>query len=259
MPGLPGSNARKDLRLFKKLFKNQDFKPDQLKLYPCQVMPCSELEEMYWKKKYEPYSKQKIKGLLIAMLKIVPRYCRVMRVMREIPPEYIVAGTKRIDLRAEIERELRQKRARLKEIRYREVGFVKKDLNLNLRLRITKYKASKGKEYFLEIVNKQDILFGLLRLRLYDKSAIIRELHVYGKALKLGEKNKIAIQHQGIGKWLITEAERIVKREASKSTWSSARKKKINKLSIISGVGVRDYYKKLGYKLENTYMVKKIK
>jgi elongator complex protein 3 len=259
MPGLPGSSARKDLRLFKKLFSNKNFKPDQLKLYPCQVMPCSELEDMYWKKKYEPYSKQKIKDLLIAMLKIVPRYCRVMRVMREIPPEYIVAGTKRIDLRAEIERELRQKRARLKEIRYREVGFVKKDLNLDLRLKITKYKASKGKEYFLEVINKDDILFGLLRLRLYDKSAIIRELHVYGKALKLGEKSRIAIQHQGIGKWLITEAERIVKREASKSTWSSARKKKINKLSIISGVGVRDYYKKLGYKLENTYMVKKIK
>ncbi len=259
MPGLPGSSARKDLRLFKKLFKNQDFKPDQLKLYPCQVMPCSELEDMYWKKKYEPYSKQKIKDLLIVMLKVIPRYCRVMRVMREIPPEYIVAGTKKIDLRAEIERELRQKRAKLKEIRYREVGFAKKEgLNLDLKLKITKYKASKGKEYFLEVINKQDILFGLLRLRIYDNKAIIRELHVYGQALKLGEKSNIAAQHQGIGKWLITEAEKIVKKHCSVYPKLQSKGAKINKLSIISGVGVRDYYKKLGYKLEDTYMVKEI-
>ena len=247
MPGLPGSNAKKDLRLFKKLFKSKDFKPDQLKLYPCQVMPCSELEDWYWKRKYVPYSKEKIQDLLIAMLRNVPRYCRVMRVMREIPPEYIVAGTKRIDLRAVIERELRQKKIKLKEIRYREIGFVRGEVNLDLRLKITKYKASKGTEYFLEIVNKSDILFGLLRLRLYDNSAIIRELHVYGKALKLGEKSRIATQHKGIGKWLMTEAEKIVK------------KKKINKLRIISGVGVRDYYRKLGYKFENTYMVKEMK
>ncbi len=247
MPGLPGSNPKKDLKLFKKLFSDSDFKPDQLKIYPCQVMPCSELENMYWKREYEPYSKERIKNLLIKMLKIVPRYCRIMRIMREIPPEYIVAGTKRIDLRAEIEKELRQKKVKLKEIRYREIGFARKgDLNLDLKLKITRYSASKGKEYFLEIINRDNILFGLLRLRIYNNRAIIRELHVYGKALKLGEKHKIAVQHQGMGKWLIAEAEKIV------------RKNKINKLSIISGVGVRDYYKKLGYTLENTYMIKKI-
>ena len=248
MPGLPGSNSKKDLRLFKKLFKDSDFKPDQLKLYPCQVMPCSELEDWYWKKKYKPYSKEKIQDLLVAMLRNVPRYCRVMRVMREIPPEYIVAGTKRIDLRAVIEKELRKKRIKLKEIRYREIGFAKKEnLNLDLKLKITKYNASKGKEYFLEIINKQDVLFGLLRLRISDKGAIIRELHVYGQALKLGEKSRVAVQHQGLGKWLIKEAEKIVK------------KQKIKELRIISGVGVRDYYKKLGYKLKEGYMVKKIK
>ncbi len=247
MPGLPGSNLRKDLRLFKKLFSDQKFKPDQLKIYPCQVMPGSELEDIYYKKKYKPYTKRQIEDILVKMLKVIPRYCRVMRVMREIPPDYLVAGTIKIDLRRDAEEELRKKNIKLKEIRYREIGFAlrdKKDVDLNLSLKITKYKASKGDEYFLEIVNRQDILFGLLRLRRGNKGAVIRELHVYGKALKLGEKSDVASQHQGLGKWLMSEAEDIV------------RKQKIKKLSIISGVGVREYYFKLGYKLEKTYMVK---
>ncbi|MCK5624323.1 tRNA uridine(34) 5-carboxymethylaminomethyl modification radical SAM/GNAT enzyme Elp3 [Candidatus Pacearchaeota archaeon] len=266
MLGLPGSNIKKDLELFKKLFSDSKFKPDQLKLYPCQVMPCSELEKMYWKKKYKPYSREKIEKVLIEMLKLVPKYCRVMRVMREIPPEYLVAGTIRIDLRKEIENELREKKSQLKEIRYREIGFAlrdKRDINLDLDLKITKYKASKGDEYFLEIVNKDYLLFGLLRLRIVtpnqvglkegvssskegNKKAIIREIHVYGQALKLGEKGKKLGQHSGLGKWLISEAENIVKN------------KNIKELSIISGIGVREYYRRLKYRLKDTYMVKKL-
>ena len=247
MPGLPGSNIKKDLKLFRKLFSDARFKPDQLKLYPCQVMPGSELENWYWNKKYHPYDRVDIEKILIEMLKVIPRYCRVMRVMREIPPEYIVAGTTRIDLRTEVEKELRNKDSKIKEIRFREIGFAlrdKREVNLDLKLKITKYPASKGTEYFLEIVNKDDVLFGLLRLRVHGKTAIIRELHVYGQALKIGQKLKIASQHQGLGKWLMQEAEGIVK------------KKKIAKLNVISGVGVREYYKRLGYKLEENYMVK---
>jgi len=302
MPNLPGSSIQKDLKLFKKLFSDERFKPDQLKLYPCQVMPGSELEKMYWKKKYQPYCREKIEKVLIEMLKLVPRYCRVMRVMREIPPEYLVAGTIRIDLRKEIESELRKKNSKLKEIRYREIGFAlrrsaytkevreplrgpklqnfgardKREVNLDLKLKITKYKASKGDEYFLEIVNKDDILFGLLRLRIVtpkgvpsvggdinkEGKAIIREIHVYGQSLKLGEKGfnpqgvlqehfKASMlykgqQHKGLGKWLMNEAEKIVKRE------------KIKELAVISGIGVREYYKKLGYRLKDTYMVKNL-
>jgi len=248
MPGLPGSNIKKDLELFKKLFSDQNFKPDQLKLYPCQVMPGSELEKMYWEKKYKPYTKEQIERVLIGMLKLVPRYCRVMRVMREIPPEYLVAGTIRIDLRKEIEEELRKKKNKLKEIRYREIGFAlrdKREVNLDLDLKITEYKAAKGDEYFLEIVNKNDILFGLLRLRIANKKAVIREIHVYGQALKLGEKG-IFFQHRGLGKWLMSEAEKVVKKE------------NIKELAVISGIGVREYYKKLGYALKETYMVKKL-
>lgn len=246
MPGLPGSNLKKDLRLFKKLFSDVQFKPDQLKLYPCQVMPCSRLERLYWERKFVPYTKEQTQRILMSMLKSVPRYCRVMRVMREIPPEFIVAGVVNIDLRKDIEELLRSRKKKLREIRYREIGFALRhgEIDLNLKLKITKYNASKGKEYFLEIVNKDDVLFGLLRLRIFGKSAIVRELHVYGQSLKLGEKIENVAQHKGLGKWLLCEAEKIV------------RKNKIKKLKIISGIGVREYYKKLGYGLEGSYMVK---
>jgi elongator complex protein 3 len=248
MPGLPGSSLKKDYKLFKKLFSSSDFRPDQLKIYPCQVMPNSKLEKWYWQGKYKPYSFKETEKILIAMLKEIPRYCRVMRIMREIPPQYIIAGTKRIDLRREIERELRKKNFNLKEIRYREVGFAKNfgEEDYNTKLKVTKYKASGGVEYFLEIVNEKDILFGLCRLRIDGKEGIIRELHVYGKSLKLGEKGMIA-QHKGFGKMLMKKAEEI------------AKKNNIRKLKIISGIGVREYYKLLGYKLEKekgNYMVK---
>lgn len=248
MPGLPDSTPTHDITLFKKLFSSSDFKPDQLKLYPCQVMPGSQLEKDFYKRKYKPYSLKQIEKTLIKMLKIIPRYCRVMRVMREIPPEFLTAGTTQIDLRREIEKELRNKKIKLKEIRYREIGFALQQnskINKTLSLKITKYKASDGDEYFLEIINKDDILFGLLRLRLTKSKAIIREIHVYGQALKIGIKGKLG-QHAGFGKWLMIEAEKITKENKHK------------KLLVISGIGVREYYKKLGYKLEGTYVVKKL-
>ncbi len=246
MPGLPSSNPKKDLQLFKKIFSDERFKPDQLKIYPCQVIKGSELENEYWKKRYKPYTKEQIEKLLTEMLKAVPRYCRVMRVMREIPPDYLIAGTTRIDLRKDIERDLRKNKSEIKEIRFREIGFNNKNLNQNLKLKITKYNASEGDEYFLEIVNDDDVLFGLLRLRIINGKAIVRELHVYGQSLRLGEEGTIS-QHKGFGKWLMLEAEKIVSEN------------KCKKISVISGIGVREYYKGLGYKLEDSYMVKELK
>lgn len=256
MPGLPGSNFKKDLKMFKKIFSDSRFKPDQIKIYPCQVMPGSLLEKWYWEKRYEPYSKEQIESLLIKMMGLIPRYCRVMRIMREIPVEYIVAGTIRIDLRKEVEEFLRKKKSKIKEIRFREIGFfMNENLNRDLKLKITKYNSSKGKEFFLEIVNKQDVLFGLLRLRIFKqgkiKNAIIREIHVYGKSLILGKKGNLnfASQHLGFGKSLLKKAEEICK------------KNKVDELRVISGVGVREYYRKQGYFLEKEkgeYMIKKL-
>lgn len=244
MPGLPGSSMKKDLQMFKKIFSDERFKPDQIKIYPCTVMPGSELENWYIRGKYKPYSKEQLEKLIFEMMKIVPRYCRVMRVMREIPPEYITAGVVEIDLRKHIEEELRKTNSRIKEIRYREVGFNQKELNLDLKLKLTKYSSSGGKEFFLEIVNKNDVLFGLLRLRIINKKAIVRELHVYGQSLNLGATSKVSVQHKGLGRWLLDEAEKISK------------KGKGNEVSVISGIGVREYYAKLGYVLKNTYMIK---
>ncbi len=253
MLGLPKSNPKKDLEMFKKLFKNQDFKPDQLKIYPCQVIQGAELVKLHEKGKYHPYSKEQVQKLIIKIMKLIPNYCRVMRVMREIPPEHLVKGIIRIDLRKDIEAELRKNKAKIKEIRFREIGFAIRDLkkgekiNNKLKLKITKYKSSEGDEYFLEIINKDNILFGLCRLRVSNKQAIIRELHIYGQSLKIGEKAEQIGQHSGLGKKLLKQAEKIT------------RENKIFKLKIISGVGVRQYYKKLGYKLDKQgYMIREL-
>ena len=257
MPGLPFSSPKKDLLMFKKIFSDENFKPDQLKIYPCQVLKNSGLEKLYKQGKYKPYSKKEIERLLVKMLKIVPEYCRVMRIMREIHPSYLVAGTTRIDLRRDMEFWLRKNNIKLKEIRFREIGFALRDkhktekINQKLKLKITKYKSSQGKEYFLQFVNKENLLFGLLRLRITEdkktrqKSAFVRELHVYGKAEKIGKKSNEGVQHKGLGKKLMKEAEKI------------SRKEKAKIIKVISGVGVREYFYKLGYKLEKEYMNKK--
>ena len=244
MPGIPGSNNKKDLEMYKEVFSNSKFKPDQVKIYPCQVLKGAGLEKLYWDEEYYPYSKEQVAELVIEMLKVTPRYCRVMRIMREIPPSYLVAGIKEIDMRKDIEEVVRKRKYKIKEIRFREVGFALRDnrkVNKDLKIKKTKYLASDGIEFFLEAVNKDDLLFGLLRLRLEkDKKSLatVRELHVYGPALNLGEQGKDKYQHKGLGRELLAEAEKI------------ARKKGYKKMRIISGVGVREYYKKFGYKLD---------
>ena len=252
MPGIPSSNPKKDIQMFKKIFSSSKYKPDQIKIYPCQVLKGAELEAQYWKGKYIPYTKQQVTKIIIKMLKKTPRYCRIMRIMREIPPSFLIAGVKNIDMRKDIEEVIRTKGTKIKEIRFREIGFAMRDnrkINTKIKIKTTKYKASQGKEYFIEAINKDDLLFGLIRLRLEKNSpAIIRELHVYGPALNLGEKNNEKWQHKGLGKILLEKAEQI------------AKKKKNSTIKIISGVGVREYYKKLGYKVdnENIYMEKEL-
>ena len=243
MPGIPGTNPKKDIKMFKEIFSSSNFKPDQIKIYPCQVLSGAGIENLYYGGEYVPYSKEQAAKLIIEMLKLTPRYCRIMRIMREIPPAYLVAGIKNIDMRHDIEKNIDKSKSKINEIRFREIGFAVRDkrkINTKLKLKTTKYKASKGTEYFIEIINHDNILFGLLRLRLDDK-ATIRELHVYGQALKItgttSSKNK-ANQHIGIGKRLMEEAEKIIK------------KKRYKIIRVISGIGVREYYKKLGYNLD---------
>ncbi len=255
MLGLPGSTLKKDLQMFKTLFKDERFKPDQLKIYPCQVIKGANLEQVYRKGRYKPYTQNKILELIIKIMQIVPNYCRIMRIMREIPPEFLVAGTTRIDLRKDIESEIKKRKIKIQEIRFREIGFEfrdklpKESINQELKLKVTKYKASCGEEYFLEIINKNNILFGLCRLRIEKNRnfAIIRELHIYGQSLPIGMKGRnIMSQHKGLGRKLVLEAEKIVQ------------EKNIKELLVIAGVGVRQYFYNLGYSLKEDYVSKEL-
>lgn len=246
MPGLPYSTREKDIELFRSIFEKDEFRPDQLKIYPCQVVDDSPLAKTHDIIGFRPYTEEETRYLLAEMMRLIPEYCRVMRMMREFPKEKLIDGLERLDLRKDIEQKFRISGEKIKEIRMREIGF-NKDTNENteLKLRIVEYSASDGKEFFLQFVDENDILFGLLRLRISKNSAMVRELHVYGQAVKIGEKGEIS-QHKGIGKLLMEKAEEITKQHS------------IKKLSVISGIGVREYYKNLGYKLEKPYMVKEI-
>lgn len=259
MPGLPGSNFKKDIEMFKQLFSDEKFKPDQIKIYPTQVIAGANLVKLYNEGTYVPYTDKELIELLLNIKKDIPRYVRIMRVMREIPPDYTIAGTHRIDLRKVLAEEMEKRNLKCNCIRCREIGFAlreRKKIEEDLILKTTEYNASRGKEYFLEFVNNQDIIFALIRLRIPKnpftkgidkKTLIVRELHVYGPSVEIGKSEEQAFQHTGLGKKLMQEAEKIAKNN------------KLKKIAVISGVGVRDYYKNLGYKLQGSYMVKKIK
>ena len=252
MPGLPYSNIENDREKFDVVFDDSRFRPDQLKIYPCQIVESSPLSRLYKRINYKPYSNEEIRQFVKWMMKKVPNYCRVMRMMREIPKEKMVQDdVAATSMRGDIMKELRDEGG-IQEIRFREIGHQQQDVNLDVEMKKTEYDASDGKEIFLEMVNKENILFGLLRLRFPSKNvfidelkgaAIVRELHVYGQALKLGDEAKRS-QHRGMGKNLVLEAEKLAKEAGYK------------KVAIISGVGVRKYYEKLGYSLEGAYMIK---
>jgi len=246
MPNLV-SDKEGDLRLFKKVFDEQEFRPDQIKIYPLTIMPGSELAKT---KKNKLYSEDELKELLIKMKLNVPEYCRIMRIMREIHPDYIIDGVKHIHLRRIIQEEMKKLNLKCRCIRCREIGFSKDEIG-RIELVIRMYKASNGKEYFISHESNDKIL-SLMRLRIpYEpfrkeisrRSLLLRELHVFGAQVKIGDKGDI--QHKGLGKELLKKAEEIAKIE------------NCNKIVIISGIGVREYYSsKLGYHLDEPYMSK---
>jgi len=261
MPNLPGSDFKRDIKMFQELFSNPDFQPDLLKIYPLALVKQSPLYKWYQQGKYKPYSKKRLIKLLIEIKKKIPYYCRIQRVVRDIPSKDIVEGGAKIsNLREVVQKEMAERGLKCKCIRCREI---KENYNPKEKLYLFRkdYNASGGKEIFLSFENKKrDKLYALLRLRLpqYDKnrprhvlaglkeSAIIREVHTYGQMIPVGQKS-LSVQHKGLGKKLIKEAEKIAKKEFG-----------FKKVAVISGVGVRDYYRKLGYRLKDTYMLKKI-
>lgn len=252
MPNLPGSTLKKDGKMFEELFQNPNFQPDLLKIYPCALLKEAPLYKLWKKKKYKPYTQSQLINLLKSIKKKIPYYVRIQRITRDIPSKSIVAGPAKIsNLRQILFKKMEEERWQCKCIRCREVreAYNKKE---KIYLFRQGYRASGGKEIFLSFENKRRTkLYSLLRLRLTsDELAIIRELHTYGQQLSFVHrltKSIVSPQHKGLGKKLVKEAEKITEKEF-----------KLNKISAISAIGTRGYFRKLGHRLENTYMVKKI-
>jgi len=253
MPSLPGSDVKKDLAVFKQIFSKPAFKPDMLKIYPCVVLKEAELYDWFKSGRYLPCSDKELINLLMKIKSGLPRWVRVNRLIRDIPADYIMAGSKVSNLRQVVQEKMKKTGLKCQCVRCREIRNKQFKLE-NLKLKITKYKASNGQEYFLEYVDNKDRLYALLRLRLVkdnclknvfpvlDQAGIVREVHTFGRALSVGGKGKV--QHQGLGESLLRKAEQVAKKAG------------FRKMVVISGVGARDYYRKFSYRLSQTYMVK---
>lgn len=254
MPGLLGSSLARDYAMFKKLFSSPDFQPDMLKIYPTVVMKNSALYALWKKGDYKPLGDKQFEKLIVKIKnEIIPPYVRIQRLIRDVPASSIVAGPIVSNLRQLIAKESRCPCIRCREVRA--------DYQVKERIVLDKieYSASDGKEIFLQYVSPdKKKLFALLRLRLPENNtlthhihalqdaALIREVHTYGKMTAIDAKDKKNVQHIGLGKKLMLEAETI------------ARKYGFRKIVVISGIGAREYYRKLGYKLQDTYMLKKL-
>ena len=257
MPGLPGSDYKTDLKNFRSIFTNQDFKPDMVKFYPCLVIKGSELYEDWKKGNFKPILEKEAIKLLSKIKSEIPPWVRIMRVNRDIPSTIISAGIKKTNLRQMVEKEMHKNGEQCNCIRCREIGLKKKAFDISkAKIKTEFYEASDGEEVFISSEYKSD-LFGFVRLRnpakpflkeINDDTALIRELHVYGKSLALGKKGIVSAQHTGIGKELMKKAESIaIDKFGSK------------KMVVISGLGVRPYYKKnLGYKNDGVFVSKKL-
>jgi len=250
MIGLPGSNIKRDLEAFKEIFNNQDYCPDMIKIYPCLVTKYTVLEKMYYSGEYKVYDDEKLIKLIADIKEIVPSWVRIMRIQRDIPATKIIAGAKKSNLRELVQKELKIRGTKCNCIRCKEPEGKIIDID-NFEIKNVKYKASGGEEFFIS-AETNNYLLGFIRLRfpkepfikeLSKKTSIVRELHVYGEATEFNDKN---IQHRGIGKKLLKIAEDISKEQG------------FEKIAVISGVGVREYYKKQGYKLIGTYMIKEL-
>lgn len=243
MTNLPGSGLEKDFEAFKTIFSDKDFMPDMVKIYPTLLIKGTKLYDMYKSGLWTPYSLKDTVELIARIKRIVPSFVRIMRVQRDIPSYLIEQDLKSSNLRELVKREMELRGWRCSCIRCREAGRNKGDTT-SAKLRTTKYNASGGVEHFIEYTDHSGILFGFIRLRVINKTVFVRELHVYGEQVPLG--GEPLIQHRGIGKLLMNEAEKL------------AKKVKASKICVISGVGVREYYRKLGYDLEGAYMAKKL-
>jgi elongator complex protein 3 len=252
MPGLPGISRRKDFMGMLRLFEDEDYRPDMLKIYPCMVVRHSKLYRKWKAKKFRPLTTRQAAEMIAGFKQYVPPYCRIMRVQRDIPTYATEAGVGMTNLRQLIQGIMKKKGIECMCIRCREIGRQKRFPKGKKEINVMHYRASGGNEFFIT-AEIGGYIMGFCRLRfpssflrkeITESSALVRELHVYGKAVGIGKKGKV--QHTGIGKALLSQAEEICRMYYK------------DKIVVISGIGAREYYRKLGYRQEGPYMVKRI-
>jgi elongator complex protein 3 len=264
MPDLPNVGMERDLDQFREYFENPDFRTDGLKIYPTLVIRGTGLYELWRTGRYKNYTPNALIDLVARILALVPPWTRIYRVQRDIPMPLVTSGVENGNLRELALSRMKDFGTTCRDVRTREVGIneVKNKIRPSqVELVRRDYTANGGWETFLAYEDpKQDILIGLLRLRKCSSThtfrpeltgqptSLVRELHVYGSAVPVHGRDPRKFQHQGYGTLLMEEAERIARDEHGSE-----------KLSIISGVGVRSYYAKLGYWLDGPYMSKWLK
>lgn len=256
MPNLLGATLESDREDFERLWEN--LCPDELKIYPNQLLANAELYSYWQRGEFTPYTTEQLVDLIAGIKLSIPRYCRVNRVIRDIPSTHVVEGNKRTSLRQDIQREMARRGTRCQCIRCREVRRQKVSED-NLHRKELVYKAGHAEEHFLSFVTPDDRLAGFLRLSLpaaagrgspetglldLKNAAIIREVHIYGQSLEMGDQQDGAAQHTGLGKTLIHWAEEI------------ARQNNYPRLVVISAVGTRRYYERWGYERGDLYLIK---
>lgn len=255
MPNLLGASLDSDRVDFTRLWV--DLCPDEIKIYPTQLLANSDLYAYWQRGEYIPYTTEELIGLIADIKPTIPRYCRVNRVVRDIPSVNVVEGNKRTSLRLDVQMELKRRGTHCQCIRCREVR--KQTIQVNtLQLDDQVYQAGGAEEHFLSFVAPGDCLAGFLRLSLpgkaspvtgiddLEEAAIIREVHVFGQSLAVGAEQVGAAQHAGLGTELLGHAEAIAKSRG------------FERLAVISAVGTRLYYLERGFERGEFYLVKSL-
>jgi elongator complex protein 3 len=257
MPGQPGMTREMCLEDFRRIFERTEWRPDYLKIYPTLIVRDTVTYDMWRRDEFEPLTNDEAAELVAEIKSMIPRYTRLQRVQRDIPADFIDAGVWKSNLRQLARQRMDEHGWSCDCIRCRDVGMNEEEPE-DIELRVDTYEAAGGTEHFISIEDfDRDLLVGFCRLRepgsprrreLQD-AAIVRELHVYGSevALESGDDSEGSYQHEGYGAQLMTEAERI------------ARDAGYEKLSVISGIGAREYYReKLGYHQDGPYVSTKL-
>ncbi|GGM53953.1 elongator complex protein 3 [Halarchaeum rubridurum] len=256
MPGQPGMTERMVEEDFRQLFERPEWRPDYLKIYPTLVVRGTRVYDQWRRDDFEPLQNEQAAELVARVMKDLPRYVRLQRVQRDIPADFIDAGVWKSNLRQLAWQKMDEHGWECSCIRCREVGMNDEDPE-TVELGTIEYEAAGGTEQFISFEDfEKDLLVGFARLRFPDEvareelanAALLRELHVYGDAVSVGEESGDGDQqHRGYGRRLMREAE------------ARARDAGYGKLAVISGIGARQYYKrKLGYHQDGPYVVKKL-